>query len=160
MKRSRFALTPLALVFLVAACTGDDVSSTGSISTVATSTTGTPTNTEAPNTTSGATVAPPSPDDTSPTTPSASTGETGLPTEACVARLEEAMGEGGPEDYVEAYYPALAECSGLQDWLAAVDQTGFDPGMDPTDWAADVCGLDGPLVAVTCQEAIATAQAG
>lgn len=164
MKRSWLAITPLILTSLVA-CAREDVSSVGSIGTVTASTayapadTGpTPTvaavTTPAPATVAATTAAP-----VATTAAPATTAGGALPTADCLARLQEASAL-DPEDTIEAFYPSLQECTGLADWLAAVEVTGFDPGEDPTKWAAQVCGLDGPMLAITCQEAMATAQAG
>lgn len=83
------------------------------------------------------------------------TSEQALPSASCLARLQQAESVPEAERYVELYYPALKECTGLDDWVAAVSETGALGGEDPIAWASKICGVDGPMNSVTCQQAMA-----
>lgn len=148
MKRS--IITPLAVLCVLAACSGSEDTSLATIAPVA----------SPPD----AGTTPVSPDTTAPTATQAPVGTEApsnsgaipadLPTSDCLLGMQEAVALGEPEDYPESYYPVFEACTGVADWLAAAEMTGFDPGIDPVEWASQVCALDGPMLVVTCQEAM------
>lgn len=142
MKHLGSVATILFVVMASAACSSADAATPTTTAPAATvSTTAGPEQTVAPV---------PSP------APSTSTGGA-LPTAICRERVDEAVAMGDATETVESFYPALSDCTGLSDWVAAVRETDALGDLDPIEFAAKVCGRDGPMLSVTCQEAMAAA---
>ena len=78
-------------------------------------------------------------------------GESGSP---CYERMRDAAKIDEMQDTVEDFYPALRECSGLDEWTTAAGETDALEGADPVVFAYTACTSGGPETSVTCVEAI------
>lgn len=148
MKSLSFAAT-LALMFGAAGCVASDANSNGTPAAVTPASVSSPPSTTQPPAESAANTT---------GTPSGSDAavDSLLPTPDCEARFKDAAAVDDLQDTVSDFYPALQQCEGLDDWVAASAAVpdALD-GVDPIVFAYNACTSGGPTESTTCVEALA-----